>query len=246
MKIKVIIPARLDSKRFPKKILADIKGRPLLWWTWRRALKLADSKDVIVAVDDIRVKTLMEGYGANTVLTPRSCRNGTERIVAAAGKTNADVLVNVQADEPVFSINGVKRLIDLFKKRNNADFATLAAPIFSLKDINDPNVVKVVTGAAGRALYFSRSVIPFCRQKAELPGMLRKGVFLKHIGIYAYRKNILLKAVRLKSPAIEGSEKLEQLKYLYHGFRIDVLKGDYDSVGVDVPGDLGRVAKMLK
>ncbi len=245
MKTKIIIPARLESKRFPRKILADVNGKPLLWWTWQRALKVLRIEDVLLAVDDRMVKRIMESYGARVLLTPISCRNGTERIVWAARSIKTDVLINIQADEPVFSLAGVKRLISLFDDRRNVCFGTLAAPINNLRDPHDPNTVKVVLDAKSRALYFSRSLIPLCRDETSLPKELRRGSYMKHIGIYGYKSEFISKAVKLKSSRIEDVERLEQLKYLYHGFEINVIKGNYDSVGVDMPGDLSRVKKLL-
>ncbi|MFH1282950.1 MAG: 3-deoxy-manno-octulosonate cytidylyltransferase [bacterium] len=247
MKLKIVIPARLGSTRLPKKILADIFGKPMLWWTWKRAVRvLSNSEDVILAVDDVKVKNIMEKYGACVELTSKKCADGTARVREVARKISADWIINIQADEPNFSIKGVKMLIEFVKNNKNVEFATLACPLISMKDLNDPNIVKVILDSNDCALYFSRWAIPYSRDRKKISEYLKKKRYLKHIGIYAYKKEFLLKTNDFAESWIGEAEKLEQLKYLYSGKNINVIRGSFDSIGVDVYGDLSKVKKHLR
>jgi len=238
MSCALIIPARIGSSRLPLKILAEARGKPLLWWTWQRACAVSRRARVIIAVDDTLVKRVMEAYGAEVWLTSPRCRSGSVRVAAVARQLKDDIVVNVQADEPRFSLVGVRRLIRLLARDRSIAMATLACPITSEREVRDPHTVKVVTDGRGDALYFSRSVIPFIRDAAQRAAGLRKRVWLKHIGIYAFRRQFLLRVPGLPRPALEEYEKLEQLAVLHQGTRIRVVAGPYDSPGIDTAREL--------
>ncbi len=233
-RVLAVIPARYASTRLPGKPLALIHGKPMIQWVYdaaRRALK-----DVVVATDDKRVADVVAGFGGAAMMTPASCRSGTERMAAVARKRQADIYVNIQGDEPMMNPSTIKDTVRLSIAKK-----AIATPAIKLDaaDLHNPNAVKVVVGDNARAIYFSRSLIPFPRDGAS------KVTPLKHLGLYAYPRKDLLRFVSLKPTALEQTEMLEQLRALYHGLPIYVARTAHDSVGVDTPSDLAAVSEKL-
>jgi 3-deoxy-manno-octulosonate cytidylyltransferase (CMP-KDO synthetase) len=234
-KVLGVIPARFGSTRLPGKPLALIHGKPMIQWVYDAAYRALG--DVVVATDDKRVMDTVAAFGGLAMMTPRSCNSGTERMAAVARKRAADIYVNIQGDEPMMSPKTIKETVKLSLAKR-----AIATPAIKLDpaDANNPNAVKVVLGDGDRAVYFSRSLIPFPRDGAF------KVTPLKHLGLYAYPRKELLKFVSLKPTALEQTEMLEQLRALYHGLPIFVARTAFDSVGVDTPADLAAVTQRLR
>ena len=244
MKIIGIIPARYASTRFPGKPLALIAGKPLIQRVVEQCRKAKSLSEVIVATDDTRI------CGSGAELLPGG--NDPRRIIPAARiasrrsrpAAQCDAVVNIQGDEPLID----PAVIDAVARgAGGNEMSTAATPIRSAGEYDNPNVVKVVVNAAGRALYFSRRTIPYLREAASRSAseQLAAFPFLKHLGIYGYRRETLLRLVKFPVSPLENAEKLEQLRALENGIAIAVVKVDYDSVGVDVPEDVARVEQLL-
>lgn len=235
----VVIPARFASSRLPGKPLADIAGKPMIEWVWRQAMQSGASQ-VIIATDHEAVKTAAEAFGATVLLTSAQHNSGTERLaeVVRTLQLPADtVVVNVQGDEPFVPPQIIRQVADNLAQQNKARMATLAVPILHFADINNPNVVKVVTDQAGYALYFSRSAIPFDRDQQFQHEFSTH--YRRHIGIYAYRAGFILDYVAWPASTLEHIECLEQLRVLWHGEAIHVDTAvEVPPVGVDTPADL--------
>ncbi len=254
MKTLIVIPARYGSTRFPGKPLVLIRNKPLIQWVWERASRSRLASGVVVATDDERIFRAVEFFGGQAVMTSPDHPSGTDRIAEAARKVkragmNADLYVNIQGDEPLIEPKEIDRLIAAAAK-SRADIATLAHEIGTEAEAANPNVVKVVRAANGDALYFSRSPIPFWRDRPPTPGKGKKAapgpVLWRHIGIYAYRAAALRKFVTLSPGTLEKAESLEQLRALEHGMRIAVVPTKMRCQGVDAPSDLALVEKLLK
>jgi len=237
MKTVIGIPARFASSRFPGKPLAQLAGRPMIAHVIERALAAAIGP-VIVATDDRRIAEAAGLAGASVRMTRCDHTSGTERLAEAMRDVNCDIVVNVQGDEPLIDPGAIHAVIRPFANEPGLPMATLAHPMASMKDLHDPHVVKVVCDARGHAMYFSRAAIPYPRGEAGVP--------LKHVGIYAYRKSFLLDYPRLAPCTAEQAEHLEQLRALYHGYRIAVTVGDFECIGVDTPEDLARAESRLR
>ncbi len=238
--ITAIIPARYDSIRFPGKPLAPIAGRPMIEWTYANAKKCTILSAVIVATDDSRIAAAVEGFGGDVCLTSSEHPSGTDRIAEAADKLElpADsIVVNIQGDEPLISPATVRSVIEPLLDDDSLQISTASYRIRRDEEIDNPNIVKVVTDKKGCALYFSRSPIPYS------PG--KRGVFYKHIGLYGYRKSFLSRFSGLEPSPLEKREKLEQLRALENGFKIMVVESDSDPVEVDVPGDIAKVLNEM-
>ncbi|KYG67362.1 3-deoxy-manno-octulosonate cytidylyltransferase [Bdellovibrio bacteriovorus] len=242
MKILGVIPARFGSTRFPGKPLVSLQGRPLIQWTLEGAKKSKLLSDVIVATDDERIKKAVEDVGGKVVMTASELPTGSDRIHAAIQGLDCDVVVNIQGDEPLVTGELVDRLAQVFIDEPNMDMATLAHPI-SDEELQSPNSVKVVLNHNDEALYFSRYAIPYSRNTVEKMGS-REGC-LKHIGMYAYSKKFLKKFCEAPPAFIENAESLEQLRALYLGAKIKVIRVKEASLGVDTPEDLARLEKLL-
>ena len=239
-----IIPARYASSRFPGKPLALIAGKPLLQHVIERCRMAKSLSDVIVATDDPRIQEMAQKL-CRVEMTSPSHPSGSDRIAEVAARCECDGIVNIQGDEPLID----PAVIDaVAEKLAVAEMSTAGAVIRSPEEYDNPNVVKVVVNIAGQALYFSRRTIPYLRDAASgsVSEQLAAFAFLKHLGIYGYRRETLLRLVRFPVSPLEQAEKLEQLRALENGISIAVVKVNYDSIGVDVPADVARVEKLLK
>jgi 3-deoxy-manno-octulosonate cytidylyltransferase (CMP-KDO synthetase) len=238
-----VIPARFASTRFPGKPLAKIAGRAMIEWVWHAAKKCQDLAHLVVATDDERIARTVADFGGAAVMTRSDHVSGFDRIVEVAQKfPDFTHYVNVQGDEPLLPAGNISGALRLFAVHGSrCEIATTAVPFATAADFQNENMVKVVLGHDGRALYFSRSPIPFYR-RGSFDGPLRA---LKHQGLYAYSREALLRLAELRVAPLEEAESLEQLRFLYHGFQIYVYVAEQDSPGVDVPDDIGRVEKMI-
>ncbi len=243
MKIIGIIPARYASTRFPGKPLALIAGKPLVQHVVEQCQKAKSLSDVIVATDDTRIWEVAQNF-CRVEMTSPDHPSGTDRLAEVVGRCECDAILNIQGDEPLIMPEVIDVVADELAK---AEMSTAAARIHAPEEYDNPNVVKVVVNAAGRALYFSRRTIPYVRDAASdsVTGQLAAFPFLKHIGIYGYRRDTLLRLVKHPVSPLEKAEKLEQLRALEHGIQIAVVQVNYESVGVDVPADVGKVEKLM-
>ena len=248
MKFIGIIPARYASTRFPGKPLADMNGKPMIQRVYEQVKDVLDS--VCVATDDIRIENAVKAFGGQVVMTSDQHRSGTDRcyeayrhVVEQTGK-KYDVVVNIQGDEPFIQPEQVKALVACFED-DKVEIATLAKRFEQNADIFDPNKVKVVCSAKGTALYFSRSVIPFCRG-IEKECWLEMTPFYKHVGMYAYRPEVLKEITALPQGRLEKAESLEQLRWLENGYTIAVRETAHESIGIDTPEDLKRAEAVLR
>ena len=246
MAFNVVIPARYASTRLPGKPLVDIGGRPMVRRVAERALASGAAR-VVVATDDARIVAALDGLdGVDAVMTEPSLPSGTDRAAAVAARLGWDgraIVVNLQGDEPFMPPQLVRQAADLLERDGAAGIATLATPIVSLDEFMDPNVVKVVAGADGAALYFSRAPIPWTRDGANagLASQAEYGGALRHVGLYAYRVETLARITRLPPSPLESREKLEQLRALEAGVRIVVAACSVPpGAGVDTDADLER------
>ncbi|MBW6511805.1 MAG: 3-deoxy-manno-octulosonate cytidylyltransferase [Desulfuromonadaceae bacterium] len=246
MSVAAIIPARFASTRFPGKPLADICGKPMIQHVYERVSRSTSVTRVIVATDDERISSAVTGFGGEVMMTRADHPTGTDRLAEVAAQLDAAIIVNVQGDEPLIE----PRMIDLATAPLLADdtipMGTLKTAILDEEEFTNPNVVKVVTDRDGFALYFSRAAIPFQRDAAvDTASKIALTRGFKHIGLYVYRRDFLLKFPTLLATPLEQLEKLEQLRALENGFRIRVVETRDASWGVDVPEDLARVRKIL-
>jgi 3-deoxy-manno-octulosonate cytidylyltransferase (CMP-KDO synthetase) len=261
VKIIVCIPARYASARLPGKVLAKDTGKYLIQHTWEQARQAKLPQRVVIAADDARIVEAARTFGAECVLTSTKHNSGTDRIAEAVGQTDAEIIINVQGDEPQIDPDHIDYLARLLLDSPEAPMATLAAGFASREQIADPNVVKVVVSMADgggrmadlgvgrtasdrlpaqRAIYFSRSVIPFDREQA---GVGEVGNYLRHIGIYAYRREFLLRITALPQTPLEKLEKLEQLRALENGYTILVGKVEHTCEGIDTPQQYAAFVK---
>jgi len=244
VKIVGIIPARYASTRFPAKALVLIAGKPLVQHVIERCQQAKSLSEIIVATDDERIARAVE-HLCRVEMTAAHHQTGSDRIAEVAERCACEAVVNVQGDEPLID----PKVIDVVAGAlNGAEMSTAATPIKTMEEYDNPNVVKVVVNRSGKALYFSRRTIPYLREAASrsVNEQLAAFPFLKHLGIYGYRRETLLRLVRCPASPLELAEKLEQLRALEHEISIAVVQVDYDSVGVDVPTDVARVEQLLK
>ena len=244
MKFIAIIPARYASTRFPGKPLAMLGGKPVIQRVYEQATAVLG--EAYVATDDERIFQAVEAFGGRAVMTRSDHRSGTDRIEEAAEKiqTNADVIINVQGDEPFIQASQIKTLMHLFDDPTT-QIGTLGKRFETMEAAKNSNSPKIVCDRRGFALYFSRSVIPFVRGKEESTWM-EHYPFLKHLGIYAYRRKALHEVTQLAQTPLEIAESLEQLRWLENGYRIRVGITDVETVGIDTPEDLQRAEEFLK
>lgn len=242
MRIIGVIPARWASTRFEGKILAPLKGRPMIQHVWERARKSRLLNEVMIACDDQRILDAARKFGAKAVLTSKDHASGTDRIAQAVAGVQADVVVNIQGDEPLIDPAVIDCLAQVLLEDTSALMATVIKKIRSREELENPNVVKVVIDSQHNALYFSRSGIPYDRGRSGMG----KNVYYKHLGIYAYRRDFLLKFSKMPKSALEKTEELEQLRALEAGVKIKTITTDIETAGVDTPEDLARVESLLK
>ncbi len=242
MQIQAIIPARYGSTRLPGKALAEILGKPLIQWVYERARQVPDLDGLYVATDDERIKACVKGFGGQVIMTRSDHPSGSDRLAEAAsllGLDPEDIVVNIQGDQPVFPPELIGQLTAPLRRDPEVVMVTPVRRVSDPDLAQNPNVVKVVFDRQGRALYFSRSPLPFWRDGGE-------PYFYRHIGIYAYRVAFLKKFVTLPPGRWEEAEKLEQLRALEHGFPIHVVETAGDTLEVDTPEDARRVEAFLK
>ncbi len=244
MKTLGIIPSRYGSSRFPGKPIHPLCGKPLVAWVVEAVKKAKTLDDVIVATDDERIVAAVEAHGGRAVMTPSELPSGTDRIACAAGDfADDDILVNIQGDEPLISPDLIDALVGRMKEGTKWDMATAVTPLKSLDDLNAKTVVKVVLDRDDGALYFSRAPIP-CDRDHEPD--VASGLWVRHLGIYAYRGAFLKKYISEPPCDLEKTEKLEQLRALWMGAKIAVIRTADEGVGVDTPEDAVRIEAILR
>jgi len=246
MKVTAIIPARYDSARFPGKSLADICGKPMIQHVYERTSEVALFQQVIVATDDHRIEQAVLKFGGNVQMTSHDHKTGTDRLAEVAARMEADIIVNVQGDEPLIQPAMIEQAIHPLLDNPDVAIGTLKHKIDHPNDLFNPNIVKVITDIRDRAIYFSRSPIPFIKGM----DMHNEGFwgfrFYRHIGLYAYRREFLLKFITLPQTPLEIVEGLEQLRALEHGYVIHVVETQCESIGVDTPADLEQILRLLR
>ena len=238
MKTAVIIPARMGSMRFPGKVLADLGGKPVIQHVWENAMR-SKADSVTIAADDPRVEQAVKSFGGHVVMTKPSHPSGSDRVWEAAQSGDAELIVNVQGDEPFLPHEVIDDLIDAMHGPDAPAMGTVVLPCSRADIAANPNLPKVVLTSDDYALYFSRSMIPYLREGGEETAVYR------HWGIYAYRRETLAKFVSLPEGRLERCEKLEQLRALENGIRIKVIRTSFDSIGIDTPDDLARAQEFL-
>ncbi|RAR70070.1 3-deoxy-manno-octulosonate cytidylyltransferase [Flavobacterium aciduliphilum] len=241
MRVIAVIPARYASTRFPAKLMQDLNGKTVILRTYEAAKQINLFDDVFVVTDSHLIFDEIVSHGGQAIMSIKAHESGSDRIAEAVQSVEVDVVVNVQGDEPFIDAESLKKLIDVFKEdaAKTIDLASLMREISDETDINNPNNVKVVVDQNQFALYFSRSVIPYAREK-------NVGVrYFQHIGIYAFRKQALLDFSNLPMKSLEASEKLEQLRYLEYGKRIKMVETHHVGIGIDTPEDLEKARKMI-
>lgn len=238
-----VIPARLGSTRLPRKVLTDICGKTLVQHVWDQAMQAKNIKGVIVATDSLEVMRVVSRWGGQAILTDPACQSGTERIASIVSELDADLILNVQGDEPLVDPGMLDALIATWMS-TPCDLITPVYRITCMDDLRNPNVVKVARAQDRRALYFSRSPIPYIRD-TPLETWLGHNTFWGHIGVYGYRKEVLAKYVELPSSALQKAESLEQLRFLEAGYTIQTIETTYRSVAVDTQEDLHKVRQLL-
>jgi len=241
MRVVAIIPARYGSTRFKGKPLVTLLGKPLIQWVYEATKRCSIIDDVIVATDSEDIKSTVESFGGRACLTSCSHKTGTDRIAEVARDLRCNLVVNVQGDEPLIEPAAIEEAVSVFSQKKQFPVSTLKTDIMTQEEFLDPNIVKVVTNKDNFALYFSRSALPFWRERDN-----KGSVFgYKHIGLYVYERDFLLKISQLPPTPLELAERLEQLRILEYGYLIKVVYTKYQSFGVDTPEDLTKAESML-
>lgn len=238
MKAIGVIPARYGSTRFPGKPLAEINGMPMIQHVYNQVKKSNELFDVVVATDHEMIKDVVQGFGGNVVMTSVHHETGSDRIEEVTSLVDGDFFVNIQGDEPLIQAELIDAIVREAKHSKNELVITAKTLIKDLEDIDNPNIVKVITTPEGKAIYFSRSKVPYNRS-----GIMHS--YYKHLGIYGYPKSILKKFVNLQPSQLEKVEMLEQLRLLENKIDVQVIETTYDAVGVDTPEDIAKVEKVL-
>lgn len=239
MKVIGIIPSRYASSRFPGKPLADILGKPMIWWVYNQAKKVNELSEVYVATDDKRIEEVCLGYSIPVVMTSNTCRNGTERVAEAAKKLSADIYVNIQGDEPIIEPSVIQTLVKSMLDNESINCATLKMKLYNPVDVVNGTITKVVNDKDNNVLYLSRSPIPYPKASIDYN-------YYKHIGLYAYRSNVLFKFNGLPIGELEKTEDIEILRLLENGIKINVKEVVSKSIAVDTEKDLERVCEYIK
>ncbi|TXT23446.1 MAG: 3-deoxy-manno-octulosonate cytidylyltransferase (CMP-KDO synthetase) [Rhodocyclaceae bacterium] len=250
-----IIPARYGSTRLPAKALATLNGIPLIQHVYQQARKAAQLTDVVVATDDERIARVVEGFGGRAIMTDAHHRSGTDRVAEVARQRDEQVILNIQGDEPLIHPDQIDQVVKFLLDHRAVPMATVMTRLTRCDDAANPNVVKVVVDQDGYALYFSRSPIPFTGSRVKgqgsrdeqtpSPFTLHPSPSYKHIGLYGYQREFLLRFPHLAPTPLEQAEQLEQLRALEHGYQIRVLETAHDTVGVDTADDLKRAEQAL-
>jgi 3-deoxy-manno-octulosonate cytidylyltransferase (CMP-KDO synthetase) len=245
MKKVIIIPARLDSSRLPKKVLLDLKGKTVIQRVYEQCLKVKNVDGVYIATDSIEIKEVCETFTNNVIITKSTHKSGTDRIGEAVSAIDCDIVINVQGDEPFIEPSLIEALVNSFVN-SEISMSSAMSKINNVKDLQNTNVVKVVTDLHNNALFFSRSLIPFPRDVKEISianEVIEESQFFRHIGIYGYRKDFLLHFVNLKQSYLEKVEKLEQLRALENGFKIKMIEANSSLIGIDTQEDYEEALK---
>ncbi len=241
-----VIPARYASQRLPAKPLIDLEGKPMVQRVHERASASGVLSRLVVATDDERIAAVVRAFGGEAVMTSTDLRSGTDRVAAVAAEMPGDLFVNIQGDEPLLAPEAIGEAVEVLLADPDAAIGTLAKPIENEDELVNPAVVKVVTDRRGRALYFSRSVIPHVREAADRGSWISGHRYLKHLGLYVYRRAFLRQYASLPEAPLETAERLEQLRALYHGFIIAVGTTSHDSLPVDTLEDAERIRGILR
>jgi 3-deoxy-manno-octulosonate cytidylyltransferase (CMP-KDO synthetase) len=241
-----IIPARYASTRLPAKALTDICGKPMVQRVYEQAKKSRLLERVVVATDDRRIEEVVFRFGGEVMMTPTTCTSGSDRCAVAAQAIDADLIVNIQGDEPLIPPTMIDQAIQPLIDDQTIPMGTIVRPIMTAAELHDPAVVKVVIDRDGYALYFSRSVIPYMRDIPDKEQWSDHHNFYKHFGLYVYRKEFLLQYSTLPATELEKAESLEQLRVLEYGYKIRVTVSQNDSIAVDTPEDLVRVVDIIR
>ncbi|MBP9560613.1 MAG: 3-deoxy-manno-octulosonate cytidylyltransferase [Syntrophorhabdaceae bacterium] len=247
LKKVIVIPARYGSSRLPGKPLIEIKGKPLIQWVYEAAAKSELKDQIYIATDDNRINDKATSFGAEVIMTDEGCSSGTERVYDAIKDIEADIIINVQGDEPFIRYDMIDMLFSEMERYGDA-MATLCTHITDEKEYKDPNTVKVVINRYGSAIYFSRSPIPYLRDnnlQAFKKGSEVKNFIYKHIGIYSYTKDFLERYINMPRGFLEKAESLEQLRVLENGYKIKVLFTEYEGFGIDTEEDLKKANRLL-
>lgn len=242
MKIYAVIPARYDSTRFPGKPLAIIAGKPMIQHVYQCAAACPEISEVFVATDDDRILQKVTDFGGKAIMTGKKHPSGTDRIAEALQTLHLedkDLIVNIQGDQPLFKPDVISKMVAPLMENTDISMGTLKFRITDEKDITNPNIVKVITDKEGFAIYFSRSTVPFYRDTDLNP------VYFKHLGLYVYRKDFLMKFSSLPCGELESAEKLEQLRAIENGFKIKVVETDTNSLEVDTPEDIRKIEEAI-
>ena len=239
MKIIGVIPARYKSSRFPGKPLTDICGRPMIYWVYQQAKKVKEFYEVYVATDDERIREICEAHDMKVIMTSDQHQTGSDRVAEVAQKVEGDLFDNVQGDEPVIDPEMIRQVISLFTEDESVYFGSLKKEITDPEEIRASSTVKVVTDDNGDAMYFSRSVIPSNLKDGRLARVFR------HVGIYAYKKEFLLKFAAMEQTELELGEGIEPLRAMQRGYKIRLKETEYTSIGVDLPEHVAQVEKII-
>lgn len=247
MKTAVIIPSRYHSQRLPQKPLAMLRGMSLVERVFRRVEQASGIDSIHIATDHEEIAHHVKKFGGKVIMTSPECPSGTDRVAEAAKHLPSDysVVINVQGDEPLLQPEVVTRVAEVMRDNYDVEIATPISPLLHAEDLANPAVVKVVLASNNDALYFSRQAIPFVRDEPVGDGWISRYQFQKHIGVYAYRREVLDKFVALGESSLEYTERLEQLRLLEAGYRIRCVPVQYDAVAVDTPEDVVRVEAIL-
>lgn len=235
-----MIPARYKSSRFPGKPLTEICGKPMIWWVYQQAKKVPEFDSVYVATDDERIKAACEAYSINVIMTSDRHKTGSDRVAEVAEKVEGDLFVNVQGDEPVINPEMIRQVISIFTEDDSVYFGSLKKEITDPDEINAPSTVKVVTDDNGDAMYFSRSVIPSNLKDGRLARVFR------HVGIYAYKREFLLKFAAMVQTELELGEGIEPLRAMQKGYKMRLKETEYTSIGVDLPEHIQKVEQVIR
>ena len=242
MKVTVIIPSRYGSSRLEGKPLADIVGKPMIQHVYERASEASGVDDVLVATDDERIFSAVEGFGGKVVMTSPEHQTGTDRLAEVAASLDSDIIVNVQGDEPLIGPRMIEAAVAPLLKDRSIKMGTLKTVLCNKEDLHDSAVAKLVVDKDDFALYFSRSPIPFLREDGEAAS---DTVYYKHIGLYVYDREFLLNYAKMPQTPLEKAERLEQLRALENGYRIKAVTTEEGSIGVDTPEGLEKVRALI-